>query len=172
VAHPSPDGRALRDPPANVTLHLKAIYVERELDEAATRKDYLRVRSEGTREVSRALRHYRLEAILAVGCRVRSARGTPVPPVVHRPLTEFLVKGFTMDDERLKNPHSGGKGGEAVGEADALKALNAELAQLPARLRRDKASDSVTPSQCAIYGIQRLILHQKPPLLTRPAYTL
>ena len=62
--------------PQNVTLHLKAIYAEGELAEAATCKDYLQVRSEGVREVSRKLRHYRLEAILAVGYRVRSHRGT------------------------------------------------------------------------------------------------
>ncbi len=52
--------------PQNVTLHLKAIFAEGELAEAATCKDYLQVRREGRREVSRSLRHYRLEAILAV----------------------------------------------------------------------------------------------------------
>ena len=58
--------------PQNVTLHLKAIFEEGELDEAAICKDYLQVRSEGGREVSRKLRHYRLEAILAVGYRVQA----------------------------------------------------------------------------------------------------
>src|ERR1019366_3762757 len=53
--------------PQNVTLHLKAIFAEGELSEVATCKDYLQVRPEGGREVSRSLRHYRLEAILAVG---------------------------------------------------------------------------------------------------------
>lgn len=53
--------------PQNVTLHLKAIFTEEELSEAATCKDYLQVRAEGGREVTRKLRHYRLEAILAVG---------------------------------------------------------------------------------------------------------
>ena len=62
--------------PQNVTLHLKAIFAEGELAEAATCKDYLQVRQEGAREVSRNLSHYRLEAILAVGFRVRSQRGT------------------------------------------------------------------------------------------------
>ena len=69
--------------PQNVTLHLKAIFAEGELAEAATCKDYLQVRQEGTREVSRNLLHYRLEAILAVGFRVRSRRGTQ-PPHRHR----------------------------------------------------------------------------------------
>lgn len=62
--------------PQNVTLHLKAIFAEGELSESATCKDYLQVRQEGGREVSRRLRHYRLDAILAVGYRVRSHRGT------------------------------------------------------------------------------------------------
>ncbi len=57
--------------PQNVTLHLKGIFAEGELAEAATCKDYLQVRLEGGREVARKLRHYRLEAILAVGFRVR-----------------------------------------------------------------------------------------------------
>ena len=90
--------------PQNVTLHLKAIYAEGELGEAATCKDYLQVRSEGGREVARKLRHYRLEAILAVGFRVRSQRGTQFRQWATARLSEYLVKGFTMDDERLKNP--------------------------------------------------------------------
>ena len=62
--------------PQNVTIHLKALFEEGELDEVATCKDYLQVRFEGGRQVSRKLRHYSLAAILAVGYRVRSSRGT------------------------------------------------------------------------------------------------
>jgi hypothetical protein len=94
--------------PQNVTLHLKAIFAEGELVEAATCKQYLQVRFEGGREVSRKLRHYSLEAILAVGYRVRSHRGTQFRQWATARLTEYLVKGFTMDDEQLKN--SPGKG--------------------------------------------------------------
>jgi hypothetical protein len=90
--------------PQNVTLHLKAIFEEGELTEAATCKDYLQVRKEGKREVKRLLRHYRLEAILAVGYRVRSLRGTQFRQWATSRLSEYLVKGFVMDDERLKNP--------------------------------------------------------------------
>ena len=90
--------------PQNVTLHLKAIFAEGELDERATCKDYLQVRPEGGRAVSRSLRHYSLPAILAVGYRVRSARGTQFRQWATERLSEYLVKGFTMDDERLKNP--------------------------------------------------------------------
>lgn len=95
--------------PQNVTLHLKAIFAEGELSESATCKDYLQVRFEGSREVTRALRHYRLEAILAVGYRVRSHRGTQFRQWATARLSEYLVKGFTMDDERLKNPPGKGQ---------------------------------------------------------------
>jgi hypothetical protein len=88
---------------------LKAIFEEGELSEAATCKDYLQVRREGGREVSRKLRHYRLEAILAVGFRVRSHRGTQFRQWATARLGEYLVKGFTMDDERLKNPPGKGQ---------------------------------------------------------------
>jgi hypothetical protein len=90
--------------PQNITLHLKAIYEEGELAEAATCKDYLQVRAEGARQVQRALRHYNLEAILAVGFRVRSPRGTAFRQWATAQLKEYLVKGFVLDDERLKNP--------------------------------------------------------------------
>lgn len=90
--------------PQNVTQHLKAIYAEGELNEAATCKDYLQVRNEGGRQVTRQLRHYSLPVILAVGYRVRSPRGTQFRQWATAHLEEYLLKGFTMDDERLKNP--------------------------------------------------------------------
>lgn len=90
--------------PQNITLHLKAIYADGELQEAGTCKDYLQVRQEGNRAVSRQLRHYRLEAVLAVGYRVRGHRGTQFRQWATARLGEYLVKGFAMDDERLKNP--------------------------------------------------------------------
>ncbi len=95
--------------PQNVTLHLKSIFAEGELSEEATCKDYLQVRLEGCREVTRRLRHYRLEAILAVGYRVRSHRGTQFRQWATARLGEYLVKGFTMDDERLENPPGKGQ---------------------------------------------------------------
>jgi hypothetical protein len=95
--------------PQNVTRHLRGIFAEGELVEAATCKDYLQVRFEGGREVSRTLRHYRLEAILAVGFRVRSHRGTQFRQWAIGRLNEYLVKGFTMDDDRLKNPPGKGQ---------------------------------------------------------------
>ena len=88
----------------NVNIHLTAIYAEGELDAAATIKSYLIVRSEGPRQVSRGIQHYNLEAILAVGYRVRSARGTQFRQWATARLREFLEKGFVLDDERLRNP--------------------------------------------------------------------
>ena len=78
------------------------IYGEGELEEQATCKDYLQVRLEGARRVERALRHYSLDVILAVGYRVRSARGTQFRRWATSRLRELLVKGFVLDDERIK----------------------------------------------------------------------
>ena len=88
----------------NVNIHMKSIYEEGEQNEQATIKSYLIVRSEGPRQVTRQVLHYSLPAILAVGYRVRSSRGTQFRQWATARLTEYLVTGFTMDDERLKNP--------------------------------------------------------------------
>ncbi|QQS06919.1 MAG: virulence RhuM family protein [Fibrobacterota bacterium] len=88
----------------NITLHLKAIYGQGELLEEATCKDYLQVRTEGSRQVKRKLKYYNLDAILAVGYRVQSQMGTQFRQWATAQLKEFLVKGFVLDDERLKNP--------------------------------------------------------------------
>ena len=88
----------------NVSLHLKNIYGEGKLNEGATVKEYLIVRREGSRKVSRKVRYYNLEAILAVGYRVQSPRGTQFRQWATARLEEYLRKGFVMDDERLKNP--------------------------------------------------------------------
>jgi hypothetical protein len=93
----------------NINLHLKAIYEEGEQPEAATIKSYLIVRLEGSREVARQVLHYSLPVILAVGYRVRSARGTQFRQWATARLSEYLVKGFTMDDERLRNPPGPGQ---------------------------------------------------------------
>ena len=86
----------------NINIHLKNIFEEGELHEEATFKDYLIVRQEGSREVQRTVKHYNLEAIIAVGYRVRSRRGTQFRRWATERLREYLVKGFAMDDERLK----------------------------------------------------------------------
>jgi len=94
--------------PQNITLHLKALFGEGELSQAATCKEFLQVRREGDRQVQRMVKFYNLDAILAVGYRVRSVRGTQFRRWATERLREYLVKGFTLDDERLKNPSIGG----------------------------------------------------------------
>lgn len=79
-------------------MHLQAIYAEGELREEATCKEILQVRSEGNRSVSRNLKHYNLEAVLTVGYRVRGHRGTQFRQWATARLSEYLVKGFAMDD--------------------------------------------------------------------------
>ncbi len=88
----------------NINIHLRAIYAEGELRPEATIKSYLIVRAEGQRQVSRAIQHYSLPAVLAVGFRVRSARGTEFRQWATARLEEYLRKGFVLDDERLRNP--------------------------------------------------------------------
>ena len=86
----------------NISQHLTAIYKEGELQSEATIKKFLIVQTEGTRNVSRTVDHYNLDAILAVGYRVRSSRGTQFRQWATAHLSELLVKGFTLDDERIK----------------------------------------------------------------------
>jgi len=88
----------------NISLHIKNILDEGELEKTATVKESLTVQSEGKRQVSRKTMRYNLHMILAVGYRVRSPRGTQFRQWATRHLAEYLVKGFVMDDERLKNP--------------------------------------------------------------------
>ena len=92
--------------PQNVTIHLRNIYKEGELSEPGTCKEYLQVRTEGIRPIQRKLKHYNLEAILSVGYRVRSHRGTQFRRWATERLREYLVKGFVMNDERLKEGRS------------------------------------------------------------------
>lgn len=88
--------------PQNITIHIKGIYDEEELEEGATCKEFLQVRPEGGRQVQRSLKHYNLDVILAVGYRVRSARGTVFRQWATAQLRDLLVKGFILDDERIK----------------------------------------------------------------------
>ena len=88
----------------NIELHLRHLYAEAELAPEATIKSYLIVRQEGKRSVSRPIQHYSLPAVLAVGFRVRSPRGTQFRQWATARLEEYLRKGFVLDDERLRAP--------------------------------------------------------------------
>jgi hypothetical protein len=94
----------------NIIIHIKSIYEENELDEGATCKEYLQVQTEGIRQVKRQLKHYSLEVILAIGYRVRSSRGTLFRQWATLRLEELLRKGFTMDDQRIKEGRTANDG--------------------------------------------------------------
>jgi hypothetical protein len=85
----------------NVGLHLKKIFTEGELAEAATAEDYSGVRIEGRRRVRRQVKHYSLGAIISVGCRVNSKRGTQFRIWGTRSLREHLLRGYTLNQRRL-----------------------------------------------------------------------
>lgn len=87
----------------NISKHVQAIFEDEELDEQATVNQQLTVQTEGRREVSRSIALYNLDLILAVGYRVRSPRGVQFRRYASTVLKEYLEKGFTLNDERLKN---------------------------------------------------------------------
>lgn len=89
--------------PQNITLHIKNIYSEGELQEEATCKDFLQVRQEGSRQVQRKLKFYNLDAIISVGYRVNSRRATQFRQWATNVLKEYIRKGFVLNDERMKN---------------------------------------------------------------------
>ncbi len=89
----------------NISHHINSIY-EEELGREATVKKYLTVRKEGTREVGRQLDYYNLDMIISVGYRVKSNVATRFRIWATERLKEYLIKGFTMNDERLKEPRS------------------------------------------------------------------
>lgn len=88
----------------NVSLHIRNVLKESELLESSTVKESLTVQHEGVRRVQRKTLLFNLEMILAIGYRVKSPRGTQFRQWATTHLSEFLVKGFMLDDERLKNP--------------------------------------------------------------------
>ena len=88
----------------NISMHIKNIYNEKELLPEATVKDFLTVRREGNRGVQRELTYYNLDMIISVGYRVKSLIATRFRIWATQHLKEYLIKGFLVDDERLKNP--------------------------------------------------------------------
>lgn len=90
--------------PQNITTHIKHIYEEGELDRTSTCKNYLQVQTEGNRRIHRDTQFYNLDMILAVGYRVRSHVGIHFRRWASGVLTEYMKKGFALNDERLRNP--------------------------------------------------------------------
>ncbi len=89
----------------NISLHIANIYEDKELLPQATVKEFLTVQKEGNRQVTRNLEYYNLDMIISVGYRIKSRVATHFRQWATRHLREFIVKGFVLDDERLKNPN-------------------------------------------------------------------
>ena len=87
----------------NISLHLKNIYETRELSEESTTEDFSVVQIEGGRKVTRTVKHYSLEAVIAVGYRVNSARGTQFRTWATDKLKSYILKGFAIDGDRFKH---------------------------------------------------------------------
>jgi hypothetical protein len=127
-----------------VSYHLKAIYFSGELTPEATLQRIWKVQREGTRDVRREIEFYNLDAIISVGYRVNSAQATQFRIWATQTLREFIVKGFVLDDERLKLNKRFGKdyfGGEVAAPAklaqriveggDPLESMATEVEPLP-----------------------------------------
>jgi hypothetical protein len=85
----------------NVSLHLKNIFQDQELDEKTTTEDFSVVRQEGSRQVKRTLKHYNLDAIISVGYRVNSTQATRFRQWATRILREHLTQGYSLNEHRL-----------------------------------------------------------------------
>ena len=90
-----------------ISEHIKHIFEDGELEHAATVRLFRTVQTEGSRSVEREVEHYNLDMVLAVGYRVRSQAGVRFRQWASAQLKEFIIKGFVLDDERLKNPGKG-----------------------------------------------------------------
>lgn len=115
--------------PQNITIHLKSIFEEGELKKDSTCKKFLQVQKEGERDVSRELEFYNLDVIIAVGYRVNSAKATQFRIWATQRLKEYIIKGFVLDDERLKQ-------GERVFGKDYFKELLERIRSIRASERR------------------------------------
>lgn len=106
---------------STISEHLKAVYAEGELDAAATVRKLRTVRTEGAREVTRQIEHHGLDAVVAVGFRVRSPLGTAFRRWANERLREYLTKGFAMDDQRLKEAGGGNYFGELLARISDIR---------------------------------------------------
>ncbi len=113
----------------NISLHLKNIYQDGELQESATAEDFSVVQNEGSRQVSRNIKFYNLDAIISVGYRVNSRRATQFRIWATNVLREFIQKGFVLDDDRLKQ-------GESVFGKDYFRELLERVRSIRASERR------------------------------------
>lgn len=129
--------------PQNITIHLKNIFESGELEEGATCKEYLQVQIEGGREVSRKQKMYNLDVIISVGYRVNSAKATQFRIWATKTLKEYIIKGFVLDDNRLKQ-------GEAVFGKDYFRELLERVRSIRASERRIYQQITDIFAECSI----------------------
>jgi len=129
--------------PQNITLHLKNIYEEGELGENSTCKEFLQVQNEGGRAVERNLTHYNLNVVIAVGYRINSKRATYFRIWATQVLRDFIIKGFAMDDERLKQ-------GKKLFNVDYFKELLERVRSIRASERRIYQQITDIFAECSI----------------------
>lgn len=127
----------------NITIHLKNIFESGELNEEATCKDFLQVQTEGNREVSRNQKMYNLDAIISVGYRVNSSKATQFRIWATKTLKEFIIKGFVLDDNRLKQ-------GETVFGKDYFRELLERVRSIRASERRIYQQITDIFAECSI----------------------
>ena len=127
----------------NITTHLKNIYEDAELQEEATCKEILQVQIEGSREVSRKTKFYNLDAIISVGYRVNSSKATQFRIWATQTLKEYIIKGFVLDDNRLKQ-------GQTLFGKDYFKELLRRVRSIRASERRIYQQVTDIFAECSI----------------------
>jgi hypothetical protein len=130
-----------------INYHLKEIFESGELTPEATIRNFRIVRQEGTRKVGRSLDFYNLDAIISVGYRVKSAVATRFRIWATQKLREFIVKGFVLDDERLKNPDRPIDPPSGAIRVNSCKFVVAQPFRPPARSRAALGAISDRPSK-------------------------
>ncbi len=126
----------------NISYHLQNVYESGELKKEATVKEFLTVQREGDRDVNRKLEYYNLDAIISVGYRVNSERATQFRIWATGTLRDFIIKGFVLDDDRLKNGHHFGK--------DYFEELVEKIREIRASERRFYQKITDLFSQCSV----------------------
>lgn len=129
--------------PQNITIHLKNIFESGELQENATCKEILQVQKEGNRQVSRNQKFYNLDVIISVGYRVNSTKATQFRIWATQTLKEYIIKGFVLDDERLKQ-------GQTVFGKDYFKELLRRVRSIRASERRIYQQVSDVFAECSM----------------------
>ena len=136
-------GELFQTTPQNITIHLKNIFEEGELQEDATCKDFLQVQQEGERTVNRKFKFYNLDAVISVGYRINSTKATQFRIWATKVLKEFIIKGFVLDDIRLKQ-------GETFFGKDYFKELLERVRSIRASERRIYQQVTDIFAECSI----------------------